>query len=424
MRIVIIGNGAAGTCAAFTIRKLSKETDIKIFSTEVYTEYSPCVLPLYVSGTLDRRRVFLKSLDDYHQQNIDTFFGERVVSVDVKNKTVLSEKQTVPYDKVIIATGSRSVTPRIPGVNKKGIFFLKSLEDADGILDYSWQRAVVIGSGPIGVEISAALKQQGGTVSLIELERQIMPRVFDKRPASLLQKHLEEHGIRVVTGERASEIQGNNAVRRLLTTNQAIDCDLIILATGVVPEVKLAKQAGLETGKLGGIKVNAQMLTSAPDIYACGDCIEVEDLLTRKPKLSLKWYDARLQAMVAASNCTGKYKEYPGSYEVTNLDLFGLQAVSIGSSESALQTSHNGLEIIERTGYKHYHRFIIRDGRLFGAQLVGHAEYGGSLLSTMLRGDNINNIKDMITCRDLAIVPLMRVVNNYLGQKANIKHKD
>ena len=213
-------------------------------------------------------------------------------------------------------------------------------------------------------------------------------------------------------------------MQRLLTANQTIDCDLVILATGVVPEVKLAKQAGIEIGKLGGIKVNAQMLTGTPDIYACGDCIEVEDLLTRKPRLSLKWYDARLQATVAASNCAGKHKAYPGSYEVTNLNLFGVEAVSIGGSESTLQTSPNGLEIIERTGYKHYYRFLIRDGRLFGAQLVGHAEYGGSLLSTMVRGDNISNIKDLITCRDLAIVPLMRVVNNYLGQQVNIKRQD
>lgn len=424
MRIVIIGNGAAGTCAAFTARELSKEADIKIFSTEVYPEYSPCVLPHYISGELDRRRIFLKSLDDYHRQNIDTFFGERIVSINIENKVVLSEKRSFPYDKVIIATGSKSVAPHVPGLNKKGVFFLKSLRDADEILGYSWQRATVIGSGPIGAEIGTALKQRSGTVFLIEMERQIMPRVFDNRPASLLQKHLEKHGIRVVTGERVLEIQGNNTVQRLLTTNQAIDCDLVILATGVVPEVELSKQAGLEIGALGGIRVNAQMLTSVPDIYACGDCVEVEDLLTHEPKLSLKWYDARLQAMVAASNCVGKYKEYPGSYEVTNLNIFGVDAVSMGSTESTLHTSLNGLKIIECSGYKHYYRFIVKDNKLFGAQLVGQTEHGGSLLSTMIRRDNISNIKNLITCRDLAIVPLMRVVNYYLRPEVAIKHRD
>ena len=421
MRIVIIGNGAAGTCAAFTIRKLSEEADIKIFSAEVYPEYSPCVLPHYVEGILDRSCVFLKSLDDYHQQNIDTFFGERVASIDIENKTVLSEKGSVPYDKLIIGTGSRAVVPRIPGVNKEGIFPLKSLGNADEILSYSWQRAAVVGSGLTGVETSAALKERGGAVSLVELEGQIMPKVFDERPASLLQSRLEEHGIRVVTGEIVQEIQGNNTVQRLITPNQTIDCDMIILATGVVPEVELARKAGVKIGELGGISVDAQMQTSTPDIYACGDCVEVEDILTRKPKLSLKWYDARLQATVAASNCVSQYREYPGSYDITILNLFGLYAVSIGSTESAWQASLSGYEIIERSGYNHYYRFLIRDTRLVGAQLVGNTGYGGSILSAIVRRDDISNIKNLITSRDLALVPLMRVINNYLGQEVGIK---
>lgn len=414
MRVVIIGNGAAGTSAAFTLRQLCKEADCKIFSTEAYPEYSPCVLPNYISGTLERRRVFLKSLDDYHRQNIDTFFDERVVRIDVENKIVLSEKQRVPYDKVIIATGSRSVVPPIFGVNQKGVFFLKSLSDADEILRYSWRRAVVVGSGPIGVEISAALKQRGGAVTLIEVENQILPRVFDESPALLLQKHLEKHGIGVFTGVKVLEIRGKGAVQELLTSNQAIECDMVILATGVVPEVELARRAGLEIGRLGGIKVDKQMLTSLPDVYACGDCVEVEDLLTHKQKLSLKWYDARLQGMVAASNCAGKYKEYLGSYEVTIFGTFGIDALSLGSTETALQASGiNDLEIVERTSYRHYQCFLIKDGRLLGAQLVRGTEHGGSILSIMVRRDEVSNLKNTVTSRNLPIVSLMRFINSY-----------
>ena len=115
------------------------------------------------------------------------------------------------------------------------------------------------------------------------------------------------------------------------------------------------------------------MLTSVSDVYACGDCVEVEDLLTHKPKLSLKWYDARLQAMVAASNCAGKYREYPGSYEVAFFGTFGVDALSLGSTEAVLQARGvNDLEIIEHTSYKHHQHFIIKDAKILGAQLIGH----------------------------------------------------
>ena len=417
MQIVVIGSGAAGTFAAFTIKELNKRPDIKIFSTELYPAYSPCVLPQYLSGALDRQMVFLKSFDDYRQQRITTFFGEKVVSISIDNKMMFSERQSVPYDRLIIATGSRPVVPSLPGVDKNGVFLIKSLRDADEILNCPWDRAVVVGSGPIGVEISAALKRRGGMVYLLELENQIMPRVFDEGPASLLQKHLEEHGVRVLTGEAALEIQGVQKVQKLLTTKQAIYCDLVVLAAGVVPEIEVAKQAGLIIGELGGIKVDAQMMTSIPDIYACGDCIEVEDLLTHKPKLSLKWYDARLQAEVAASNCVGKHREYRGSYEVTNLDLFDVHAVSIGSPESLLQHKRNGLEIIERIGDRHYHRFLVVDGRLMGAQLVGRSDYVGSILSAMIRGDDISYIRGLVGSGNLIMVPSMLLANNYLGRE-------
>ena len=163
------------------------------------------------------------------------------------------------------------------------------------------------------------------------------------------------------------------------------------------------------------------MLTSVSDVYACGDCVEVEDLLTHKPKLSLKWYNARLQAMVAASNCAGKYREYPGSYEVTFFSTFGVDALSLGSTEAALQARGvNDLEIIEHTSYNHHQHFIIKDAKILGAQLIGHTEHGGSILSIMVRRDNISNIKDFITSRNIAMVPLIRVINNYLRQEISV----
>ena len=120
---------------------------------------------------------------------------------------------------------------------------------------------------------------------------------------------------------------------------------------------------------------------------------------------------------MAANNCVGQYREYPGSYDVTILNLFGLYAVSMGSSELMSQVSPDNPEIIERSGYKYYYRFLMREGRLVGAQLVGNTGYGGSLLSAIVRRDDMSNIKNLITCRGLALIPLMRVANNYLRRE-------
>lgn len=329
MRIVVIGNGAAGTTAAFNLAEICEKTDITILSVDIFPEYSPCVLSRYLSGTIDRNRVFLKSLRDYREQGIKILLAEKVVKIDAKKKVVLSDKREVPYDKLIVATGSRAVAPRIPGVDKRGVFFFRSLKDADKILDYGCQTVAVIGAGPIGVEVCISLKERGLKVILIELEKQILPRVFDREPALLLEKCLKDQGIKVFVDEKVLEIRGTNAVEEVITSTQKIDCDTVILATGVVPEAELARQAGLEIGELGGIKVNKQMLTSVPDIFACGDCIEVEDLLTRKLRLSLKWYDARLQAVVASSNCVGKYKEYQIIYMEVQGRAHGCQVPSV-----------------------------------------------------------------------------------------------
>ena len=133
--------------------------------------------------------------------------------------------------------------------------------------------------------------------------------------------------------------------------------------------------------------------------------------------LSLKWYDAGLQGIVAASNCAGKYKEYPGSYQLAALNLPGIDAISMGSSESVLQTSSfREFRTVERVNRKYYCRLILGDGRLLGAQLVGDVQYGGAVLSVMMRKDNLRNAKDLVASRRLPVISLMRLVSKYMGQ--------
>lgn len=395
MHFVIIGNGIAGNSAASTIRRLNKEADITIISEETYPLYSACVLANYVSGETGRERIFLKAFPDYLQENIQLISGQKAIALDVGRKRVILESESKTYDKLIIAAGSKPVVPAIKGKDKKGVFTFKSVDDADRIYGWDGQTVVVVGSGPIGIEISLALNKKGYRVFLVELLDWILPRVFDEYPASIIKDILEQGGIEVSTGERVLEILGSDRVEGVATDRRRIICDTVILAAGMRTEVELAEGA-LKLGELGGILVDDRLCTSVPDVYACGDCIEVKDLVTGHPALSLLWHNARWQGEIAGCNAAGIPRNYPGSLNFTGVELFGTQAVSIGTP---MGTSQDGQEVIERKRDGSYKRVILSNGVPVGVQSINWSENMGASLTAMLRQEKVKNFKDLLSWR-------------------------
>lgn len=397
--VVIIGNGAAGNSASSVIRQIDKNTNITVISEEIFPQYSACLLPNYLSGEIQRQRVFLKSLDDYSKEAVNTIFGQRVVGIDIKDKRVILDKQSRSYDRLVIATGSKPVVPPIEGINQKGVFTFKSLEDTDKISEGFTEKVVVIGSGPIGIEASVALKKRGCEVFLVELLDQILPTLFDEKPSLFLKKIMQRHGVKVFTEEKAIRISGNGEVEGVITENQKMECDAVILTVGMRPNVELARQAGLKIGKLGGIKVNEQMMTCIEDIYACGDCIETKDAVTGEPTLSLLWHSARQQGDVAAYNCAGIKQKYPGSQNIVGIDIFGDYAISIGGPTNRF--NHKNLEIIEKGDSRSYYRIILANGVPVGIQSINKTEDVGVVLGAIRRRDNINRLKQIVNYEKL-----------------------
>ncbi len=391
MKVIIIGNGVAGNTASSTIRHLDSQAEITLVSEEIYPEYSPCALPYYLAGEMERQRLFLRTGKDYSREGIKTIFGQRVVAINHEDKKVFLDSKSLAYDKLIIATGGKPIMPPIKGIDLDGVFPLKSLDNADRIFHYTGRRAVVVGSGPIGVETGVALYKRGLRVHLIELLDRIMPRVFDETPSSLLRDMLKEQGIEVLTGERVVEVTGNGRVEGIVTDKRQIECDMVVLGAGMKPNIELAEQSGLKIGKLGGISVNGQMMTNLSDVYACGDCVEAEDLITGEPALSLLWHNARQQGEVAGYNCSGVARSYPGSQNITSLDIFGIHVASFGRIQSE-SSQDEDIEVIEKFGGKNYRRLIVARGRLIGAQFIGDFRDMGALLYLLVRKDNLNEI--------------------------------
>lgn len=392
--IVIIGNGVAGNSAASAIRGVSEGSFITMISEEPSPEYSACVLSKrYISGEMKREEVFLKAFEDYSKENIRTIFGQKVTGLDIANKKVLLQKGGESYDKLIIATGANPVVPPIEGINKEGIFTLKSLEDADRISNYTGEKAVVIGAGPIGVEASISLRKRDWEVTLVELLGWVLPRAFDERPSLRLRKIIEGHGIRVLTGERAVKFNGDTHVRSVITDKREIECDMVILVLGVRPEVKLAQEAGIEIGNLRGIKVNRQMRTNVEDVYACGDCIQARDIITDEDILSLLWYNAKQQGEIAGYNSVGIKRFYPGAMNISGADILGTYAASIGHTADRFKDT--GLKIIEGEN-EYYHRLLIAKGVVVGAQVIGNPTNVGPMVSAIRKGDSLQKLQNVI----------------------------
>jgi NADH oxidase (H2O2-forming) len=394
-RFVIIGNGIAGISAAYAIRRLQKEAQIKIISEKPNPTYSPCVLPNYLSGEISRDRIFINIFPDHLRGSIQLIKPEKAISFAPEKKEVILQAEKIPYDKLIIATGSKPIIPLIKGINKKGVFTLKSIEDADEIYTWDGHNAVIIGSGPIGIEVSLALKKRGYKVFLIELLNRILPHVFDDAPASFIEEILEENGIDVTTQERIIEIVGGGNVEGVLSDRRMIKCDTVILATGMKPEKELIEGV-LESGELGGIKVNQKMSTTMQDVYACGDCVEAQSLIDGRPILSLLWHNARRQAEVAGYNAVGIPRTYMGSLNLTGIEVFGLRAVSMGNIGASLDS---GLDIIEGRRKGSYRRLVLSNGALVGVQSINWDEDIGVFLSAILRKEKVKSYEDLMSSR-------------------------
>ncbi len=349
-KILVIGGVAGGATAAARLRRLDEKAKIILFERGEYISFANCGLPYYIGGVIaNRNALFVTTKEDVEAKyNIDVRTRNEVISIDRDKKEIVvknlvtGEVYWEAYDKLLISTGSSPIVPPLEGIRSDNVFTLWNIPDTDKVYNYirekNPQKAVVVGGGFIGVEMAENLAHRGLDVSLVEMADQIMAP-FDKDMAVLLENHMKENGVNLYISKGLAAVEENGKYV-VLQDGTRLQTDMTILSIGVRPNSQLAKDAGLELNKRGGIVVNDMMQTSDPDIYAVGDVIEVTDFNTGLPTMVPLAGPANKQGRMVAGNILGIRPEaYTGTMGTSIAKVFDLEAGSTGLNEKALQAA-------------------------------------------------------------------------------------
>lgn len=343
-KIIIIGGVAGGATAAARLRRLDEFAEIILFERGEYISFANCGLPYHIGGIIQSRdSLVVQTVEDMHLKfNIDIRNFTEVMNIDTEKKRVkVTNHQTgktyeESYDKLIISTGSQPIVPPIEGIkDTKNLFTLRNIPDMDKIKafieEHKPKKATVIGGGFIGVEMMENLTHLGMKVTLIEMAPQIMA-MFDFEMAQMIHQNVVEEGVNLILndGVKSFSHEGNHIT---LSSGRDIQSDLTIFAIGVRPDNILAKQANLELTERGAIKVNEHLITSNPDIYAIGDVIEVQNIVTNKMMLAALAGPANKQARFVAGHITGIEEPYLGTLATSAAKIFSKTVASTGINE-------------------------------------------------------------------------------------------
>ena len=414
MKVIIVGGVAGGASCAARLRRLDENAEILMVERGPYVSYANCGLPYHVGGVIEKESSLLVASEAMFRAlfAIDVRTNCEAVKISPDKKTVelrnvaTGEVTTESYDKLVLSPGAASVRPPLPGIDLPGIFQVRTVPDAKAIREWLEQgsaflagmykysgfqavrpktRAVVIGGGFIGLETAENLAHRKFDVTLIEMLDQVLAPL-DKEMASIVEGYVKQHGIRLALNDGVAEFKqtANGPLEVLTKSGKAYPADIVILALGVRPETALAKAAGLEIGERGGIRVDEQMHTSNPDIFAVGDAIEVKDFVTGQWSLVALAGPANRQGRIAADVIAGRDSRFRGTQGTAIIGLFGAAAAWTGANEKTLnRIGEKDFEKIyfypnSHAGYYPGARpiaikviFRKSNGRLLGAQALG-----------------------------------------------------
>ena len=413
MKYLIVGGVAGGASTAARLRRLDENAEIIMFERGEYISYANCGLPYYIGELIyEREKLFVQTPESFaarfniearvcsEVERVDT--GKKVITVrDLASGRVYEEA----YDKLVLSPGAAPVRPPLEGIDTEGIFTLRNVNDTDRVKEYiedhDVKRALIVGAGFIGLEMAENLHEYGIKVSVVELADQVMTPV-DYEIASVVHQHFKSKGVGLHLQEAVTAFRPvEGGIDVVLRSGLVTRVDMVLLSIGVRPDVKLAREAGLEIGETGGIKVNEYMQTSHPDVYAVGDAVEFPNPVSGRPALAFLAGPANKQGRICADNVAcGNHQKYKGSINTAIAKVFDLTVGAAGLSAKMLDRLQIPYReaIVHGASHAGYYpgavmmdikiNFSPEDGRLLGAQAVGvdGVDKRLEMMSAVIRG--------------------------------------
>lgn len=405
--VVVIGAGALGPKAACRFKRLEPNSTVTIVDQNALVFHERSGIPFFVSGDVSdigqlRATSFQMPRDEQFfsgAKDITVMTHTRGLSIDRRQKRVLIEntmdgkKDALSYDKLVLATGGRPKPLSVPGVDLEGVCAPYNLNDAvtvkDSIAGGKVGRALVIGASLMGLQMAEALSDMWGIeTGVVEAGDQFLPRMISRNLARMVQHHLEKNGISLYLSQQVERLEGENQVERVVTSEGTIEADLVLIASGVIPNSELAREAGLAVSPTGAVVVNGKMETSDPHIYAGGDCVEITHLITGKPVFCPSDALAHKQGRIIGTNLAGGNRRFEGTVGSFVVKLFEISVAGAGlSQDMAHQEGFDATTaFVVQFDHAHFHpdkdlmylELVVEKGtgRVLGIQGLGNTGYG------------------------------------------------
>ena len=388
-RYLIIGDGVAGARAALKIREADPKGEIHLFTEEAFPFYYRVRFPELVVGEVSISDLIIHSKEFYGRKEIFLHLEEKITEANPRKREVKSEKErTYPYDSLLLATGGRAFVPSIKGVEKRGVFALRSMKDAVDFKDYltGVKKAILIGGGLVGLETGGALIRHGIEAAVVEHNPRILPRQMDPEGAQILQEKMKEMGFSFFLNGRSEEILGREKAEGLrLKDGRTVEGDMVILSAGVRPNIEVAVQIGLETRD--GVVVNDRMETQTEGVFAAGDVAE------HRGRCYGIWPAAQRQGEVAGTNMAGGDTVYEGTTVSNTLKVVGINLTSSGEIDA-----EGKYECVLRSDREKctYCKIAFTENKIVGCVLLGDMKGKKEILRAIEEEAPIKALKDSL----------------------------
>ncbi len=390
-KLLVIGNGMAGMACLDEILRRKPDFDVTVLSEEPYHNYNRILLSAVLAGDKSVEEIIINTEEWYRKNGITLCLGSKAEELDLKNKVVTTgEGLCYEYDLLLLATGSNPFIPPIAGVKKRGVYTFRNIADTGSILEAckSAQRALVIGGGLLGLEAARGISNHGVPVTVVHLADRLMELQLDAVGGQFLKREIEKLGMEVLLNKSTVEVMGGNSVEGLLFKDGSIVVgDMVVIACGIRPNADLARKAGLAVRR--GIVVNDHMETSAPGVYAVGECAEHREKVYG---LVAPLYD---QGKVLAAALTGNPgAPYEGSVLATKLKVAGIELFSAGDFKA--EEAEKEVVSYQDHAFGIYKKIVVHQGRVVGSILIGDSSDAGRILEMIRKGERIGEKRERL----------------------------